>query len=265
MSARRRVLITGASAGIGAELARVFAENGHDLVLVARRAEKLRELAGALASTGADVVTMAQDLGEVDAGARLVAALDARNLAIDVLANNAGIAYGGSFAKMSPTTAHDLVQLNVIALVDLTQRLLPGMLARGFGRILNVASLSAFQPVPMMSLYAASKAFVLSFSEGLSEELKGTGVSVTALCPGFTDTAMVADATGAHAGLPEIPKPFLADAREVAIEGYRACMNGEAVRVPGIANQLSALWSTTTPRWLVRTMGGFFARTMMKE
>jgi hypothetical protein len=265
VSTRPRAIVTGASAGIGAELARVFAEHGHDLVVVARRFDALESLATTLRTTGADVAVIAQDLGLAGAADALVKELDARGLAVDVLVNNAGIAWGGEFAKMPSATARGLVQLNVATLVELTEQLLPPMLQRGHGRVLNVSSLSAFQPVPMMALYAASKAFVLSFSEALSEELKGTGVTVTALCPGFTDTAMVTDATGLHAGLPEIPKALLADVRSVAQEGFRACMNGEAVRVPGFANQVSAFWSTTTPRWLVRTAGGLFARTYLRR
>jgi len=265
MSTRYRALITGASAGIGAELARLFAEKGHDLILVARREDKLSALAAELARNGADVVVMAQDLAIDGAAEALVNRITERALRVDVLVNNAGITYGGAFARMSRDTARTMMHLNMVTLVDLTQRLLPGMMERKFGRILNVSSLSAFQPVPMMSLYAASKAFVLSFSEGLGEELKGTGVTVTALCPGFTDTDMVADATGAATGLPEIPRVFLAGVADVAREGYQACMNGEAVRVPGVANRLSAFWSSTTPRWLVRTMGGIVARQMLRD
>jgi hypothetical protein len=265
VSTRARVLITGASAGIGAELARIFAEKGHDLVLVARRRERLESLAAELRDRAVDVAVIAQDLALPGAAANLVGTLEERGFGVDVLVNNAGVAYGGAFAKMGPAKVAELLQLNVAALADLTTRLLPAMLARRSGRILNVSSLSAFQPVPTMALYAASKAFVLSFSESLSEELKGTGVTVTALCPGLTDTDMVAEATGVHSGLPEVPKLFVANVRDVALEGYHACMNGQAVRVPGIGNQLGALWSSTAPRWLVRTMGGLVARQLLRD
>ena len=262
---RPRALITGASAGIGAELARIFAAKGHDLILVARREDRLNALKQELAPTEADVVVIAQDLTRPNAAEALAAQIAARSLAVDVLINNAGIAFGGAFAAMDTAVATTMLQLNVVALVELTQRILPSMLARGRGRILNVSSLSAFQPVPLMTLYAASKAFVLSFSEALSEELKGKGVSVTALCPGLTDTDMVSEATGQKAGLPHVPSAFLARVRDVALEGYQACMNGEAVRVPGFANRMTALWSTSTPRWVVRTMSGLFARQMLRE
>jgi short-subunit dehydrogenase len=265
VSGGERVLITGASAGIGAEFARIFATKGHDLVLVARRQEKLEALADELRARGVGVTVIARDLASPGAAATLVETCASLGLDVDILINNAGVAYGGAFRKMDVAAVTALVQLNVVALAELTARLLPSMLARGAGRILNVSSLSAFQPVPSMALYAASKAFVLSFSEALSEELKGTGVTVTALCPGLTDTDMVSEATGAGAGLPEVPKVFVADVADVALEGYHACMNGEAVRVPGIGNRLGALWSTSTPRWLVRTMGGIFARTLLRD
>ena len=262
---RPRALITGASAGIGAELARIFAAKGHDLIVVARREDRLNALKDELASSDADIVVLAQDLTRPNAAESLAAQVAARGLAVDVLVNNAGIAFGGAFAAMDVAVASTMLQLNVVALVELTQRFLPAMIARGRGRILNVSSLSAFQPVPLMTLYAASKAFVLSFSEALSEELRGKGVTVTALCPGLTDTDMVADATGAKAGLPQVPAAFIARVRDVATEGYQACMNGEAVRVPGFANKMTALWSTSTPRWVVRTMSGLFARQMLRE
>jgi short-subunit dehydrogenase len=185
-----------------------------------------------------------------------------RGIRIDVLVNNAGVAYGGAFTDMDPDDVSHMVLLNAATLASLTRLFVTDMLARGSGRILNVASLSAFQAVPIMSLYAATKAFVLSFTEGLAEELKGTGVTATALCPGITATDMVQEIGGA---LPEIPTFMQSDVKDVAKQGFDACMAGEVVRVPGVANQLSALWSQTQPRWLVRTLGGMIGRQLLKS
>jgi short-subunit dehydrogenase len=174
---------------------------------------------------------------------------------VDVLVNNAGVAASGPFQSLTHAQVSAMVQLNVRALTELTYGLLPQMLARGQGRILNIASVASFHPVPGLSLYGASKAFVLSFTESLSEDLKGTGVTVTALCPGPTRTEMVADIK-----LMEMAGPFMADARQVAQEGYRACMSGEVIRVPGLMNQAMLAWSQYQPRWLVRFFSGLAAR-----
>ncbi len=259
---RPRALITGASAGIGAELARVFAANGHDLVLVARREERLNALREELRPSGADVTVIVKDLALKTAPKSLHQAVRTE-VPIDVLVNNAGIAYGGAFTSMDPDAVARMVMLNAASLASLTRLFVADMVHRGAGRILNIASLSAFQAVPSMSLYAATKAFVLSFSEGLGEELRGTGVTVTALCPGLTDTEMVSDIASGST-LPDVPSFLIADVKSVAREGYEACMRGEAVRVPGVANQLSALWSQTQPRWLVRTLGGFIGRQLLR-
>jgi short-subunit dehydrogenase len=261
---RQRVLITGASAGIGAEFARLFAANGYDLVLVARREDKLSALRDELANSGAHVVVIAKDLSLKTAAKSLYQELKSINLPVDVLVNNAGVAYGGAFTAMDTDAVQQMVLLNAATLASLTKMFATDMVARGSGRILNVSSLSAFQAVPSMSLYAATKAFVLSFTEGLAEELRGTGVTVTALCPGFTDTEMVHDIARTGGSMPEIPAFLISDVKSVVKDGYEACMNGEVVRVPGLANQISAMWSQTQPRWLVRTLGGMFSRQFLK-
>ncbi|HEY6599401.1 MAG TPA: SDR family oxidoreductase [Pseudomonadales bacterium] len=261
--ARPRALITGASAGIGAEFARVFAAHGYDLVLVARREDRLNALRDELTATGADVLVIAKDLALKTAARGLYQDVKSCGLTIDVLVNNAGIAYGGAFTAMDAEAVARMVSLNATTLAVLTRCFVTDMVARGSGRILNVSSLSAFQAVPSMSLYAATKAFVLSFSEGLAEELRGTGVTVTALCPGFTDTDMVHDIAPGGA-MPEVPSFMISDVKSVVKEGYDACVRGEAVHVPGLANQLSALWSQTQPRWLVRTLGGFIGRQRLR-
>jgi uncharacterized protein len=260
---RPTALITGASAGIGAEFARVFAANGYDLILVARREDRLNALRDELAATGASSVVMAKDLALRTAAKSLHKELAARGQQVDVLVNNAGIAYGGAFTAMDHEAVNRMVLLNAATLATMTRLFITDMVARGSGRILNVASLSAFQAVPAMSLYAATKAFVLSFTEGLAEELRGTGVTATALCPGFTATDMVQD-IGRHGSLPEVPALFQSDVKDVAKQGFDACMAGEVVRVPGIANQVSAMWSQTQPRWLSRTVGGLIGRQLLK-
>ena len=261
---RPRALITGASAGIGAEFARVFAAHGYDLVLVARREDRLNALRDELTPTGADIVVIAKDLALKTSARALHQDVKSRGLTIDVLVNNAGVAYGGAFTAMDADAVARMVLLNAATLAVLTRLFVTDMVARGSGRILNVSSLSAFQAVPSMSLYAATKAFVLSFSEGLAEELRGTGVTVTALCPGFTDTEMVHDIAPPGGAFPQVPSFMISDVKSVAREGYDACVGGEVVRVPGLANQLSALWSQTQPRWLVRTLGGLIGRQLLR-
>lgn len=249
----RVALITGASSGIGLELARVFARGGYDLILTARREERLQALADELACR---VLVVSVDLAKNKGPGRLLAAVAEHGLAVDVLVNNAGMAATGPLHRLPRQAMRDLLQLNVRALTELTYAVLPDMIERGRGRILNVASVAAFQGVPGLSLYSASKAFVLALTESLSEDLHGTGVTVTALCPGPTRTEMVDDIQ--HPGM---ATPLLAGAREVAEEGYRACMAGEVIRVPGVINQALVSWMKYQPRWVVRMFSGMIARS----
>jgi short-subunit dehydrogenase len=255
-----RVLITGASAGIGAELARVFARNGHQLTLVARRRAKLAAVAAELERDHyVDVRTIVQDLAKPTGPAALVKAAQADGT-IGILVNNAGVIDVGPFAASSTDALVNLVNVNVRALTELTSLLLPGMVERGFGRILNVASLAAFQPVPSMAAYAASKAYVLALTEALSEELKGSGVTVTALCPGITDTDMASEIQAGSAAAASLPKQLVSDPADVAAEGYKALMAGRVILVPGLPNQITAAWSQVTPRWLTRYVTGLAVR-----
>ena len=255
-----RVLITGASAGIGAELAREFARNGHQLTLVARRRAKLAGIAAELEREHyVDVKTIVQDLAKPTGPAALVKAALADG-PIGILVNNAGVIDVGPFAASHTDTLVNLVNLNVRALTEMIRLLLPGMVERGFGRILNVASLAAFQPVPSMAAYAASKAYVLALTEALSEELKGSGVTVTALCPGITDTDMASEIQAGSATAAKLPKQLVSDPADVAAEGYKALMAGRVVLVPGLPNQLTAAWSQVTPRWLTRYVTGLAMR-----
>jgi short-subunit dehydrogenase len=252
---RPTVLITGASAGIGAELARLFAGNRYDLILAARREDRLEELAQALdASARIDVVPV--DLAKVRGPQKLFDAVSALGREVDVLVNNAGVIETGPMLETpGPRLAH-LINLNVRALTELIRLFVPPMVSRGRGRVLNLASLASFQPVPGMAAYAASKSYVLSLSEALAEELRGTGVSVTALCPGPTKTDM---ATAFDSS--ELSRWLLADPRQVAREGFEALKAGEVIRVPGFANQALVNWTHYQPRWLVRLLSGIASRS----
>jgi short-subunit dehydrogenase len=179
------------------------------------------------------------------------------------LVNNAGMAFFEPFKSTDVGKLLDLVQLNVVSLTALTRLFLDPMLQRRRGRILNVASVAGFQPTPSFAIYGASKAFALSLSEALSEELRGTGVSVTALCPGFTDTEMVRGAAAAGGIEGMIPPTMLMDVETVAREGYQACMAGRAIHVNGAAYQLGVQWMRLQPRWLTRRVAGFWARLAM--
>ncbi len=256
-------LVTGASSGIGEELARVYAEHGHNVILVARREGRLVVLANELRAKGVKAHVIAMDLARPESADHLFNSVQALGVHVDVLVNNAGFTHHGRFVAMDATAVKEMLQLNMATLAALSHRFADPMVAAGDGRILNISSVTAFQPVPGFALYAAGKAFVLSFTEALSEELKGTGVSVTVLCPGLTDTAMV-DSVQDDGRLPQIPSFLISDVRAVAREGYDAAERREVVRVPGLANQMTALWVQSQPRWLVRTLGGMFGRPFMK-
>jgi uncharacterized protein len=242
------VLITGASAGIGLELARRFAAGGYDLVLVARSGDRLEELAAGLRSRhGVAVRVLARDLSDPRSPEAVCSDLAAAGVAVDVLINNAGFATFGPFAETPLDRELEELQLNVVTLTQLAKRLLPGMLARRRGGILNVASTAAFQPGPLMAVYYATKAYVLSFSEALAEELRGSGVTVTALCPGPTATEFQQ-----RAGMQE-SKLFsgllkVADAAAVARAGYDGFRAGKRIVVPGLVNKLGVQSLRVSPR-----------------
>ncbi|MGA9523834.1 MAG: SDR family oxidoreductase [Myxococcaceae bacterium] len=251
-SSLKHALITGATAGIGRELAQVFAADGWSLVLVARRAEVLDEVAAELnAKHGTQTTVIPADLGTPPGVAAVVRAVAEKGIALDALVNNAGYGLAGPFAELDAEKQVGMIDLNVTGLTALTRAFLPGMIERGHGAVLNVASTAAFQPGPFMAVYYATKAYVVSFSEALSEELRGTGVTVTALCPGYTDTGFAARASE-H----QRPKLFsgpmgTGDAREVAEFGYRAMKQGKRVAIPGWKNKLGA-WSVPfSPRGAV--------------
>jgi short-subunit dehydrogenase len=260
---RPLALVTGASSGIGAALAARFARGGHDVVLVARGAERLREQARTL-ERGHAVRTWAVplDLAAPDGHEALVRRIGRLRRPLDVLVNCAGVLEQGPFVDIAPSRHAAMVDLNAGATVGLIARFAPGMVARGRGRILNVASIASFQPIPLLATYAATKAFVLSLSESLSEELAGTGVTVTALCPGITATGMLDGVVGANPRLAGLPAVLIGTADEVADEGYDACLRGEAVRVAGGLNRAATAAARAAPRWLVRRVGGAVARSL---
>lgn len=248
-------LVTGASSGIGEALARKFADRGHHLIISARREERLRALAEELGKK-VDVRIIVADLGRHDGVDLLMQQLADLDVEVEMLVNNAGVASSGDFSDLSGNEIDDLIALNVKTLTRLTHALLPGMLDRRQGRILNVASVAAFQPVPSMTLYAASKAFVLSFTEALSEELRGSGVTITALCPGLTRTEMIDSFPGTN----DMASLMMASAESVASAGYDAMMRAEVIRIPGMTNLAAVAWSKYQPRWLIRSLGGILSR-----
>lgn len=255
-------LITGASSGIGEALARRFAQAGHPLVLVARSKERLDSLAASLtAKHGVRVQVQSADLARPGAARSLAAELKRKRVRVDVLVNNAGVMQSGAFTSIPGRRHQELIDLNVAGLTGMLAEFLPPMTKRGHGRVLNVASVAAFQPVPMLATYAASKAFVLSLTESLAEELQDSGVTVTALCPGFTATHMLTTAIKSNSRLAKLPGLLVGNADEVADAGYRACMQGVVVAVPGAANQAITLVSRATPKWLVRRIAGSIVRT----
>lgn len=244
------VLITGASSGIGREFAWIFARAGHPVVLLARSRDKLEVLARAIAEeTGQSALALDVDLAESGASQRVQAELEKRHLGIDILVNNAGFGLHGNHATLEESRQRDLLQVNVMALMQLTRMLLPAMLRRGRGGVLNVASTAAFQAGPHMALYYASKAFVLSFSEALHDEVAGSGVHVSCLCPGPTDTAF-----SAQAGMENVPLFNLGvhSARTVARAGYEALLKNRSLAIVGPRNQAMAFATRLVPRWVSR-------------
>jgi short-subunit dehydrogenase len=259
--AAETALITGASSGIGQELARVFAANGFDVVLVARRRAPLEALARELGGKhGCRAIPIVCDLTDEDGPSRLYATVRRRNIQVDVLVNNAGVALFRSFVEEKLEDELALVQLNVAALAAMTRLFIEPMVARGRGRVLNVASVAAFQPTPWLAIYGASKAFVLSLTESLSIELAGTGVTVTALCPGFVDTPLVESAERELEKPGMIPRMFLLDAAAVAREGYEACMAGRTICINGLPYELAVYLERMQPRWVVRSLGALLGR-----
>ena len=254
-SRRDTVLITGASSGIGLELARLFAADGSDLVLVARSEGKLRELAaGFTAKHGIKAQVLAADLGRPGSAGAIAETLAQQGVQVDVLVNNAGFGGRGQVAALGAVRQLEMIEVNVAALTALTALFLPGMLERGHGAVLNVASTAAFQPGPNQAVYCATKAYVLSFTEALAEEVRGSGVRVSCLAPGATSTQFAAQADMTHT---RAFKLGAMDAAPVAQAGHDGLRQGKTLVIPGVRNRAMAFAVRLSPRPLVTRIAGY--------
>ena len=256
MKENKAALITGASGGLGLEFAKILAEKKYDLVLVARNEGKLNAIKDQFESKYQIHISVCPaDLSRVDAALDVFRFTQERQIAVDVLVNNAGFGDSGSFAECSWQKQYEMVQVNITAVMQLTHCFLPGMIERGHGRILNLSSVAAFCAGPDMSIYYASKAFVRSFSEAVAEEVRGTGVTVTALCPGPTATGFE-KAADMQSGSAMFRRA--ADAVEVAVAGVRAMERGSALCYQGAFTKLMNVCSRIAPRAVTRK----FAKSM---
>jgi short-subunit dehydrogenase len=252
-AARPVALITGASAGIGYEFGLRLAQRGYDLILTARRSDRLDELAAKiLALHGVRVEKIAADLSDAEAVPAIVAEVERLAMAVDLLVNNAGFGTHGRFETLVPERERDEVAVNVASLVTLTHAFLPGMLARRSGGVINVASTAAFQPVPYMAVYGATKAFVRSFSEALHEEVHKRGVKVLALCPGPTATEFFDEVAS-------VPGP-MRTVRDVVTTALKAYDAGVPTVVDGISNKIMIAMSSLLPRRWVTRIGAYMMR-----
>jgi uncharacterized protein len=246
----KTALITGASGGIGEELAKQMAAKGYDLILIARNQDMLEQLAQNLSSQwNIHAIAIALDLSRAAATQEIIKELETLGLKVDVLINNAAFGDYGQFASSDPNKIEQMIHLNILTLTTLTRALLPAMLERKWGRVMNVASTAAFMPGPLLSVYYASKAYVLSFSEAVDEELKGSGVTVTCLCPGPTETGFQARAGMQESKLVKGRK--MMSVTEVVQQGIEALEREQRLVIPGVMNQLQALAPRFVPRSLM--------------
>jgi short-subunit dehydrogenase len=249
----RTALITGASGGIGYEFAKLLAKDCSVLVLVARSLDRLREVKKELeSSAGVSVRIIAEDLSKPGAAEEIYRELENENISVDILINNAGIGNLGKFAETDWQKDAEMISLNIVALTHLTKLFVKGMIERKNGKIVNVASTAAFQPGPLMAVYYASKAYVLSFSEAIANELKDTGVDVTVLCPGPTATGFVKAAAMGESWLFKIRRP--ARALDVARYGYKAMAKGKTVAIHGIMSKIVIFSIRLAPRNILRSI-----------
>jgi short-subunit dehydrogenase len=242
-------LITGASGGIGLELSRILAKNKNDVILVARNENKLKLLANELRQQNINAYVLPKDLSDYHAAKEVFDYCLQNNLQVDYLINNAGFGDFGFFVDSDWNKQEQMINLNITALTYLTRLFLPGMVERKFGKVMNVASTAAFQPGPTMSVYYATKAFVLHFSEAISNELEGTGVTVTALCPGATESGF--QKAAAMEGSRLIKGRKLPGSKEVAEYGYKAMMRGRVVAIHSFKSKLLVFGARFSPRFLV--------------
>jgi short-subunit dehydrogenase len=246
----KTALITGASSGIGATFAQTLARGGCDLVLVARSADKLEALAQELRPLGRRVEVVTADLSKASPGAKLKKAVDKLGLEVDLLINNAGFGSTGSFETLDPEREQDEIRLNTGAVVDLSRAFLPAMLQAGRGGIVNIASMAAFQPLPYMAVYGATKAFVWSFSDALWGECRGRGVHVMAVCPGPVDTPFF-EATGNTQLRSAVPGATMVSAQRVVDEALQGLRYRRRLVVPGALGKLTSVFTRLAPRSLL--------------
>lgn len=254
-AARPVALITGASSGIGAALAREAAKDGHDLVLVARRREPMQALAAELHAAGAEITVISTDLGKPGGAAELMKIVEERGLVIDTLINNAGVGDTGRFDQADPEKISSMLLVNIVALTELTRLILPKMVARRRGKIMLLASTAAFQPGPEMAVYYATKSYVLSFGRAIGYELRRTGVTVTTLCPGPTTSEFAQVANMQGVALFEGPMPVMS-AAEVARQGYAALKAGRPLIITGLLNSIIAMSTRFTPTFVLLAIAG---------
>ncbi|MHB8075483.1 SDR family NAD(P)-dependent oxidoreductase [Desulfosporosinus fructosivorans] len=249
----KTVLITGASSGIGMEIAKLFANDGYDLVLVARRKTQLEKLASELTNNYPISITIiAKDLSQPTSPDEIFKELKEKSIHIDILVNNAGTQIYGEFQKTDLNKELQLIQVNMVSLTHLTKLAIADMLKRGSGKILNIGSTGSFAPAPLNAIYCATKSYVLNFSEGISKDLEGTGISVTTLCPGATQTEFAEKAKLLNTRL---FNSSVMSAEKVAKIGYRALFKEKRVEVAGMINKLLVFSIRFTPRWLVLELG----------
>ena len=263
--AHRTALITGASAGIGAAFAELYASKDFDLVLTARRADKLNAVAARLRERyGRQVDAVVIDHSDPEAARHLCAELDARGITVDVLVNNAGYGVPGRYDDVPWETQDAMLRVMVVGVAELTRRLWPGMIARRYGRVINVASLAGLVPAPAgHTLYGATKAFLIKFSEALAEEGRPHGVHATAICPGFTRSEFH-DVTGTREQMNKLPSWFWLDADTVARTGFDAVEAGVSVYVTGRLNRAIALAVRYVPNWIIFAVGRRMGRSYRK-
>jgi hypothetical protein len=258
----KTALVTGASDGIGLEFCKILAAKGYDLILVARRKEKLNEVAKSLTEkhTSINCTVISADLSKPQAAQKLFQATVKKDLQVDFLINNAGLLQNGFFTDLDLTAQENMITVNIMALTSLTHLFANDMATRAGGHILNVASLAAWMPIPNQNVYAATKAYVLSFSQALHNELKaaGNGITVTALCPGYTATKMM-DNPDQGAKL-EVPAGMLQSAQDVAEQGINACLAGKPTVVTGFANRVTAAITHLFPKMALANVAGSYYR-----
>jgi short-subunit dehydrogenase len=255
---KKTVLITGASSGLGYEFAKLFAKNGYDLVLIARDKKRLSEVGNEISNQyHSEVIVIDKDLSNPQAAEEIYQFLHQKNIVIDILINNAGFATHGKFIELSLENEVAEMNLNMVTLTILTKLFLTDMVKRDSGKILNVASTAAYFPGPFMAVYYASKSYVLLFSEGLSEELKGTGVTISTLCPGPTKTNFSQRANVKNTLL---FKGNVMNAEDVVTIGFAGLIKGKRVIIPGFLNNLQATLAPFTPRTLLLKIAATFNR-----